>query len=758
MALVETEQTLDAEGPVLKSDDEIQSLVEAEIADAVNYDNSLIAQRRQKSIEYYQQYMRDLPEQEGRSKVVSHDLADTVNWMLPDLMEIFMGSTRMVEYKPRRQKDEDSSKQATDYINYVFVNECNGYSLLWDAFWNALVTANGPIKCYWDTSDEEDITIHRGLSEMQYAELVSEDDVEVLQQNAYEAEFVTQEGETFVALAYDCKLKRITSGQLKFEALPPEEFLITRRAQSVDSARFVGHRSLKMRSELVEMGFDRGLVYSLPTANALETDATRLSRYEEIDQYGANNPDDSAEEIELYESYIYCDVDDDGIAERLQVFTAGSASGQLLGWDIWEDEHPFVDLCPMPMPHRWYGRGVSEDTMDIQQVRTVLWRQMLDNLYWSNNPQMKGNLSKVNNPEEVFSPSFGGFIDIDETAPLGPDTVTTNAIPFVADKSYPMFDLLDQILSKRTGVTSATTSLDPDMLQNQNVDAVRHVEDTAQKRVGLIARNFARGGLKRLFEKALRLIVKNQDRPRTVRLRNEWVEVDPRSWNATMDAEVNVGLGTGSKDRDIAALYQVWNIQRQAMEMMGPTHPYTLRLMEAMQNTAEKIVEASGLTDVKQYVPELTEEDMALIAQQAEQARQQPSPEQVMLQVEQMKLQIASQDKDKDRQADLMKVQAQETTRREKSASDERIKVAEIAEREKLEVAKLTLDENARQDNLRMDRFKAAVEAISQKASVITNTTAEEAQNPGYKAAVTELMTDIDALRSQFVQEMGGEF
>ena len=756
MALVETEVSMDAEGPVLKTDDEIQSLVEAEIADAVNYDNSLIAQRRQKAIEYYQQYMRDLPEQEGRSKVVSHDVADTVNWMLPDLMEIFMGSTRMVEYRPRRQEDEDSAEQATDYMNYVFVNECEGYSLLWNAFWNALVTANGPIKVYWDTSDEEDITIHRGLSELQYAELVSEDDVEVLQQSAYESEFVTPDGEMFVGLAYDCKLKRITSGQLKFEALPPEEFLITRRAQDVNTARFVGHRSLKMRSELVEMGFDRDLVYSLPTANALETDATRLSRYEEIDQYGANNPDDSAEEIELYESYIYCDVDDDGIAERLQVFTAGSASGQLLGWDIWEDEHPFVDLCPIPMPHRWYGRGVFEDTADIQQVRTVLWRQMLDNLYWANNPQQKGSLDQVNNPEELFSPSFGGFIDIKSTAPMGLDTVTPNAIPFVADKSYPMFDLLDQIVARRTGVTNATTSLDPDMLQNQNVDAVRHVEDTAQKRVGLIARNFARGGLKRLFEKALRLIVKNQDRPRTVRLRNEWVEVDPRSWNATMDAEVNVGLGTGSKDRDIAALYQVWNIQRQAMEMMGPTHPYSLRLMEAMQNTAKKIVEASGLSDAEQYVPDLTDEDLALIQQQAEQARQQPSPEQIMLQVEQMKLQEDARNKAEDRQAEAGKVMAQETTKREKAASDERIKIAEIAEREKLEVAKLTLGENERQDNLEMDKFKAGLEAISQKTSVITNTTPEEAQNPAYASAMKELQTSVDTLLADFERRMGG--
>ena len=754
MALVESELSIDAEEPIVKSDDEIQALVEAEIADSVNYDNSLIAQRRQKSIEYYQGYMRDLPEQEGRSKVISHDVADTVNWMLPDLMEIFMGSTRMVEFKPRSREDEDSSKQATDYINYVFVNECDGYSLLWDAFWNALVTANGPIKCYWDTSDEEDITIHRGLSEMQYAELVADDDIEVLQVSEYEGEFIAPDGMAFVGLVYDCKIKRVSSGQLKFEALPPEEFLISRRALSVDKARFVGHRSLKMRSELVEMGFDRDLVYSLPTANALETDATRLSRYEEIDQYGSNNPDDAAEEIELYESYIYCDVDDDGVAERLQVFTAGSASGVLLGWDIWEDEHPFVDLCPLPMPHRWYGRGISDDTRDIQQVRTVLWRQMLDNLYWSNNPQQKGALEYVNNPEEIFSPSFGGVIDIKGTSPWALETVTSNVIPFVADKSYPMMDMLDRILQKRTGVTEATTSLDPDALQNQNVDAVRHVQDTSQKRVGLIARNFARGGLKRLFEKALRLIVKNQDRARTVRLRNEWVEVDPRSWNANMDAEINVGLGTGSKERDIAALYQVWSIQRQALEMANPQMDYYFRLLQAMDDTARKIVEASGLNDAQQYVPEITEQDMMQIKEMAERAAQQPTPEQVMMQAEQMKLQVDASNKDKDRQADLAKVQAQEETKRAQAASQSQIKQLEIAETEKIRVAEMTLKENERQDNLRMDRFKAAVEAISQKASVITNTTAEEAANPAYDAAVKDLMTDIDALRASFSAEM----
>ena len=57
---------------------------------------------------------------------------------------------------------------------------------------------------------------------------------------------------------YSVKIRRkLENGQCVLENVPPEEFLYSRHAKSLEEADFVGHRRMMTVSELISMGYDR---------------------------------------------------------------------------------------------------------------------------------------------------------------------------------------------------------------------------------------------------------------------------------------------------------------------------------------------------------------------------------------------------------------------------------------------------------------------------------------------------------------------
>ena len=192
--------------------------------------------------------------------------------------------------------------------------------------------------------------------------------------------------------------------------------------------------------------------------------------------------------------------------------------------------------------------------MDLQRAQTVLLRQTLDNLYWQNGAQPIMQEGVVLNPEAVLNPEFGLPIRLrqgtDARAAIGYDVK-----PFVADKSFGMLEYMDNEATERTGVSDASSGLAPDALQNMTAKASAMIEQAGIGQTELMVRTAAEG-LRRFFRGILRLITRHQDIPRTVRLRDEWVQVDPRHWNADMDCAVNTGLGAGTRERDLMVMQQ----------------------------------------------------------------------------------------------------------------------------------------------------------------------------------------------------------
>ena len=661
-------------------DDRLKALLSQEISSALTYDDTELSKKRAKALEYYRGEMSDTPSMAGRSSVVSMDVADTIGWMLPGIIRVFTASDRIAVYEPERPGDEEFSEQATDYANFVFLKDNPGYRILWDATHDSLLLGNGIVKHWWDDEEECDYSEHSGLTEEQIAILQQDQYVEIVAQKQGEPQVIvlpspTGEMTETTIQTFDVKVKRVvTSGRLKVECIEPEDFLLDREATQIENARFCAHRRDTTRSELIEMGFDRGLVENLPIDRFSSIRQEKLSRDNDTQTFFNNVGDNSMLQVELLECYVKADVDGDGIAETVRAYYAGgNGSGELLDWEVWDDDLPFSDIPCEPVPHRWDARSIADDTGDIQRVKTVLTRQFLDNLYWVNNPMTTAEENSVANPGTLRSPRFGATVYYKKGA-LPPAPLP---VPFIGDKALLGLQHFDNVREMRTGVSRSTMALDPEALQNQTATANQNQKDAAYSQVELIARNQAELGWKRVFRQILKLIVKHQDRPRTIRLRDEWVEMDPRAWNAKMDATINIGLGTGSRDRDMAMLNQILNVQIAITERLAAAGfaEEALEMVPKINMTAIKLAESAGIKNLDQYYLKITPERLQLMKQKA--ANPPPSPE-------------------------MMKIQA-----------DAQMKQAELEQRGQELQAKAQIDQQA-------DERKAQIESVQAQADIAT--------------------------------------
>lgn len=624
-------------------DDRLKALLSQEISSSLTYDKTELAQKRARNLEYLRGEMNDTPAMAGRSSVVSMDVADTIGWMLPGIIRVFTASDVMVSYEPEKPGDEAFSKQASEYANFVFMRDNPGYRILWDGTHDSLALGNAVIKHWWDDKEECEYTEHSGLTEEQIAVLQQDnDEVEIVAQKPGEPQMILVPGPTGELMempieTFDVKVKRVVrTGRLKVECIEPEDFLLSREATQIEGARFVAHRQDVTRSDLIEMGFDRQLVMDLPVDRFSSMLQEKISRDEESQTFFNNVGDESMLMIELFECYIKADADGDGIAETVRAYYAGShGSGELLDWEVWEDDVPFSDIPCEPIPHRWDARSVADDTSDIQRVKTVITRQFLDNTYWVNNPMTTAEEKSVVNPEMLRNPRFGGTV-YHKAGSLPPAPM---AIPYIGDKALLALQHFDQVREMRTGVSRSTMALDPEALQNQTATASQNQKDSAYSQIELIARNQAELGWKRVFKQILKLIVKHQDRPRTIRLRDTWVEMDPRSWNANMDATINVGLGTGSRDRDMAMLNQILNVQIAMTDRLAQSgfSSQALEMVPKINMTATKLAESAGIKNPDQFYLDIKPE---MLEQMKQEAANRPDPE---MQKEQMKAQTATQ-------------------------------------------------------------------------------------------------------------------
>ena len=600
MLMAETLQG-EMEGDEVMSEEQLQGVISAEIYDAISFIDDDIGGNRALATEYYYgQPFGD--EDEGRSQVVSMDVRDTVQGILPSLMRIFFGPERVVEFTPQGPEDVQNAEQATDYVDFIFKRDNPGFKILHSAFKDALVRKCGIVKYWWDESVEVKAESFSMLDEQSMMMLTENPDVEISAVREYPVPGTEPMNEaqgimTPPPMMYDVEIKRrIKTGKVKIEALPPEEFLIDRRAKSIDEATFVGHRTMKTVSDLVAMGYDYDeMVEVAGNGNDFDNNQEYQARNPFAVISTANNGDPSSKSVLYIEGYLKVDFDGDGIAEMRRICTVGTGNKVLRNEIV--DDRQFADFCPDPEPHTFFGMCPADVVMDIQRIKSNVQRGILDSLAQSIHPRTAVVEGQAN-IDDVLNTEVGAIIRM-----RAPGMVQPFTTPFVGQAAFPMLEYLDDIKQTRTGISKAAAGLDADALQSTTKAAVSATVNAAHQHIEMIARIFAETGLRKLFTGILKLVVENQDRARMVRLRNTFVPIDPRSWDSNMDVTVNVGVGDGTIEDRINILNQVAMRQEMLIEKTGPNNPVVT--VPQYTNTLNKMLQLAGIKDSQNYFNQL---------------------------------------------------------------------------------------------------------------------------------------------------------
>ena len=589
----ELEQEID---PNVMSDDELQGIVGKEIDDAIDYIDNNISPIRAQATEYY----RGEPfgdEEDGRSQVVSMDVRDTVQAILPSLMRIFHSTDNTVEYAPQGPEDIAAAEQATDYANFIINRDNNGFLAMHSAFKDALIRKVGILKCWWDDQTTIDAYNYTGLDDNALAALAADPDAMITVQASMpvgEPALNPMTGEMLPPpMMHDVRVEYTRpDGRVKLEAVPPEELLISREAKSIAESDYVAHRRIVTVSELVAMGYDYDEVAGMSSAyDDMNTNVERYTRNPALTNEMNERNDPAMRKVLYVENYIRVDYDGDGIAELRKICTAGDGNKILNNEPI--DMAPFATFCPDPEPHDFFGISVADTVMDIQRIKSVIMRNTLDSLAMSIHPRVAVTEGMVN-LDDVMNTEVGSIIRQRQAGQVQP-----LSMPFVGREAFPVLQYMDQVKEARTGISKASQGLDANVLQSTTASAVAAPVSAAQQHIELIARVFAETGMKDLFKIVLHLITTHQDAPRMVRLRNEFVPIDPRVWNSNMDVSINVALGRGTDAERMMMLRQIGEMQKDAMKTMGPQNPLTD--ITKLSNTLKAMTELAGFKDTSQF-------------------------------------------------------------------------------------------------------------------------------------------------------------
>lgn len=690
---------------------DIVALVEEEFSNALGAPGGEIASERAEAFEYYlSEPFGD--EEEGSSQVVTSDVADVVDGMMPSMLRLFTTAENLVSFDAVGPEDRIQAEQESDYVNYVFFKQNPAFEILFFWMFDAFVQKNGYVKAWWDESEEITNESYKGLTENELNGLMEDDELKPVEQEEREEEVVLN-GQTIKMTVHDVKFKRVRKvGQVVIANVPPEEFRISADSRSLDpsKARMVGHEREVTRDELIAMGFKKKVVDDLP-AEQKPLGTEEIARKNKSDERKdtAKNRDKSQDKILLREAYIDVDTNNDGRSELKQVFIANGE--ELETSDA--DRQPFHCICPHPLAHKHFGKATAEKVKDIQRIGSKLLREILNNLYHTNKPGHAVWEQGIgeNTMDDLLTTRIGRVARFKRPVQ---ESYTPMTVPFTAAESFPMVQYFDKLKRDRTGISSDSEGLSPEALKNIQTTVMAQSTDLSKMKIEAIARIFAETGFKSLFRHIHELVQKHQNKPDIVELRGSFVPVDPSEWRHRRNMTVNIGLGIGTRETNLLHLNAIWDKQSQMVSGGGMNLTVTPK---NIYNTAAELVKNANLklpsmffTDPgdKKAPPPASEVDELKKREMAIQERQQKLDGE-RNQINAQKAELATQEQALVHQREIKKLEEKTEEREDKFANENE---------------KLRNDIVELQDKIRSSQQKDRTETVKAAAD-ITKTAAE---------------------------------
>jgi hypothetical protein len=664
-------------------DEEVVKRVNAELARADSFMENRIGYERALAYDYY--YGREFGnEQDGRSRVVSADVAQVIDAALPQVVEVFVSGDKAVEFTPRKEEDVQGAEQATIGANYVYFTQNNGYALAHDFIKDGMLQKTGAFKWKWDTSVAMVEKRYQSLPEASVVILSQSPDVEIIEHSARVDEMTGQP-------VFDVTTRqKKTSGKVRVIVPPPEEIKISPDSTTLEvmDMPFIAHTPLLSRSDLVELGIDQKVIDTLPKGDTDPLELERIARRERVDAVvGSLDEPLGVEAYRYNECYIRLDEDGDGVAELRKICIVGNT----ILHDEPTDHIPIAIWTPKAMPHEVIGISLADDVMDLQLLKSAIWRQVMDNLYLSNAPRLfaQGDI----NLDDVLTVKPGGVIRGEANSALTPITV-----PFTAGAGFQMLEYTDQEKDARVGFSALGPGMDPDSI-NKTATFVVERQNQANARAKMIARNAAEFGFKPLFKGIMYLLSKHQQEALMVRLNNKFVPIDPETWSKEYDMSCNVGLGVGNKEQ------QLMQLQGLGMDLQAiGQSPFASLLLDAQKiyNFFEKKANLAGFKDASVFI------NNPIDPNTGQPLPPPPPPKPESVQVAEIKAQADAQNEQMKLQAEGEKTQMQMAADREREGNQAQadMMVAQNDAQMKAELERYKIDKQAE-----LELFKARLNA-----------------------------------------------
>ena len=644
------------------SDSEIASICSQEIHQATNTTSELKSERATALDYYLGEPYGD--EQDGRSTVVTTEVRDTINSILPSLMRIFRDADNLFLFDPVSEEDEDAAEQESDRVTYAYFKQNPAFLNTLSFCTDALLSKTGILKAWWDENPTNERAEYKNLNENDLAQLFGDESVEreVVEFEQHEAGFdiTFQESRT--------------NGRVRIESVPPEDFGVnadasTPNAQDCD---FVWHRMKKTKAQLVADGLSQDKIDKLPRDDDTIDSEERIARNNLTDQDGSRS--DEMRPYWVTECYARLDVREDGKPAMWQIMLASGADGgpaSLLSKEE-VDSHPFFTCTPVLMTHRFHGLSIADLIGSLQRIKSTILRNILDNQYLANN--RRHAISNRASLDDMLTNRPGGVVRVDsEVGDISGDIVPIQSTPLAAE-TFGLMDSIDEMIKARTGAGDDVGGLDAKSLANVNSSVAALAYDQSRMKIVMIAELIAEIGFRPLFKRIHELLQKKQDKTEVMKLRNNWVEVNPSEWRTRENMTLMIGMGVSSRERRLVALDTIGQRQQLLLQAGGMG---TLVTPEHIYNAAIDHADAMGIEGERYYMDPKTAQP---------QQPQGPSPQdQAMMMTAQAQLGVAQAQSERN-QVEMAK-----------SQSAERIRVAELqqAEREiqaKHDITRLNTD------------------------------------------------------------------
>ena len=580
------------------------------------------------------------PEIDDRSDLVATDVADAVEWMLPSLLRVFASSKSAIQVSARRPQFEGKAELVQEVLRWLFWEKLDGFTILYNWIKDGLIQKVGFVRVGYSKASVTIREQYRGITEAQLSGLLSEDEgVEVLGQ-AQRVEVI--EGQQLPV--YDVDLQRTEDeGTCTVDSVPPEEMRVDSAARYGSLPKFIAQEYTRPRSELVAEGYpvedmqgDEGIV----TAEQYE----RLS----ISSYRTLDVDDDDPDLRVVEAFVRSGPPSACTWER------GFIIGDRLMKREAVDDQPFVWQCPAPMPHVFFGHCPADHALEPQRLRTRLIRAVEDNVYLTVNGRTGVVGGDPITMDDMLDSRPGGLVRLRTAQDLVPIVQ-----PDLSAAAWQAVQWGEQWSEQRTGFSRLSKGLSSEAI-NDTATGVMEITERADMRTELIARHIA-AAMGKLLSKLLHQMSSHQDVSQMVKVAGRWEEIDPRDWANHYEVRVEVGLGTGNKDRQAAQLGELQQTQ-QGMAAAGMVPP------QAAIALARKRAAAMGFDNPEEFFPDPPPP-----------APPQPPQPPLPVMLEQIKGQQAMQELQAKQQAEFAKLQAEQAH----AINLERLK-AEARQRERL--------------------------------------------------------------------------